>query len=64
MAANDEDIKLIPGTDFVVDGFRFKQKYNTFFLTHFHSDHVGFNALINQLILTVNFSKFIVCWSY
>ncbi|EFC49099.1 predicted protein, partial [Naegleria gruberi] len=39
MAANDEDIKLIPGTDFVVDGFKYKQKYNTFFLTHFHSDH-------------------------
>ncbi|KAG2387916.1 hypothetical protein C9374_000766 [Naegleria lovaniensis] len=39
MASNDEDIKIIPGTEFVVDGFKYKHKYSTFFLTHFHSDH-------------------------
>lgn len=41
MASNDEDIKIIPGTEFVVDGFKYKHKYSTFFLTHFHSDHVS-----------------------
>ncbi|KAL9656463.1 hypothetical protein ABK040_005227 [Willaertia magna] len=42
MASSDEDIKIIPGTKFVVDGFKLKKeknKYQHFFLTHFHSDH-------------------------
>ncbi|GFR43607.1 hypothetical protein Agub_g4704, partial [Astrephomene gubernaculifera] len=45
MASQVEDIKWIPGTDFLVDGFNFKSpRCSHYFLTHFHSDHtVGLN---------------------
>jgi hypothetical protein len=41
MATSDAAVKIIPGTDFVVDGFKIKNKadYKHWFLTHFHSDH-------------------------
>ncbi|KXZ47402.1 hypothetical protein GPECTOR_35g840 [Gonium pectorale] len=40
MATQVEDIKWIPGTDFIVDGFAFQSpKCRHYFLTHFHSDH-------------------------
>ncbi len=40
-----ESIKWVPGTDFIVDGFAFKNpRCSPYFLTHFHSDHtVGLN---------------------
>ncbi len=41
MATSDEQVKVVPHTNFVVDGFRLKekQKYQDYFLTHFHADH-------------------------
>ncbi|GLC45044.1 hypothetical protein PLESTM_001680700 [Pleodorina starrii] len=45
MASQVENIKWVPGTDFLVDGFAFKSpRCSHYFLTHFHSDHtVGLN---------------------
>ena len=40
MASQTEAIKWIPGTKFMVDGFRFQNPgCQSYFLTHFHSDH-------------------------
>jgi Cft2 family RNA processing exonuclease len=40
MAAQLEHIKWIPGTRFIVDGFRFPSKdCQHYFLTHAHADH-------------------------
>ncbi|PNH05209.1 DNA cross-link repair 1 protein [Tetrabaena socialis] len=40
MASQVESIKWVPGTDFLVDGFKFKTpRCAHYFLTHFHSDH-------------------------
>eukprot|EP00762_Andalucia_godoyi_P003095 ANDGO_00987.mRNA.1 DNA cross-link repair protein SNM1 len=37
------DQKRVPGTDWIVDGFSFRVNptYQTYFLTHYHSDHYG-----------------------
>ncbi|EFJ50929.1 hypothetical protein VOLCADRAFT_120549, partial [Volvox carteri f. nagariensis] len=45
MASQVECIKWVPGTNFLVDGFAFKNpRCSHYFLTHFHSDHtVGLN---------------------
>ncbi|GIL47382.1 hypothetical protein Vafri_4210 [Volvox africanus] len=49
MASQVERIKWVPGTDFLVDGFAFKNtRCSHYFLTHFHSDHtVGLNKSFN-----------------
>jgi len=40
MASQVESIKWVPGTKFIVDGFRFQSpSCTTYFLTHCHSDH-------------------------
>jgi DNA cross-link repair 1A protein len=41
MASQVESIKWVPGTRFIVDGFRFQapEKCSRYFLTHCHSDH-------------------------
>jgi len=41
MASQVESIKWVPGTRFIVDGFRFQspEKCTRYFLTHCHSDH-------------------------
>ncbi|GAQ83770.1 putative DNA repair metallo-beta-lactamase family protein [Klebsormidium nitens] len=40
MALQQEAIKWIAGTDFMVDGFKFQNlRCRRYFLTHFHSDH-------------------------
>lgn len=40
MASQVEAIKWVPGTPFLVDGFRFQHPAcRAFFLTHMHSDH-------------------------
>jgi DNA cross-link repair 1A protein len=33
--------KMIPNTDFCVDGFNYAPRTRNFFLSHFHSDHYG-----------------------
>ena len=41
----DPKCHLVPGTDFIVDGFRLKRKNRgvggTYFLSHYHGDHYG-----------------------
>lgn len=41
MASQVESIKWVPGTSFLVDGFRFQNslRCKTYFLTHCHADH-------------------------
>jgi phosphoribosyl 1,2-cyclic phosphodiesterase len=40
MASQVEGVKWVPGTSFIVDGFRFQHPACTaYFLTHAHSDH-------------------------
>jgi DNA cross-link repair 1A protein len=40
MASQVEGVKWVPGTNFIVDGFRFQSpRCAAYFLTHFHSDH-------------------------
>ena len=40
MAEQVENIKWVPGTRFMVDGFRFQSpRCQVYLLTHFHSDH-------------------------
>lgn len=48
--ANFPAVKQIPGTRFVVDGFRSAGSYSVaYFLSHFHSDHyTGITALWNK----------------
>lgn len=47
------DYKIVDGTTFAVDAFRFGEiaGVTTYFLTHYHSDHyVGLNRKFNQPI--------------
>ena len=48
--ANFPSVKQIPGTRFVVDGFRSAGRYSvSYFLSHFHSDHyTGITPLWNK----------------
>jgi hypothetical protein len=52
MATQRRDIKRIPGTSFLVDGFKFPSPHcRAYFLTHCHSDHtVGLSSRFDQPI--------------
>lgn len=40
MATQVENIKWVPNTTFIVDGFKFQSKAcRHYFLSHYHSDH-------------------------